>query len=390
MLPINSSVKSMRTEQRCWTNDHGWSSLAGEDFKNNAQIVFAFGSSSSFKDEVLFKKIKDDYPHSHIVGCSTAGEIYDTKVLDDSLILTAAIFDSATIKAAYSKIENQEFSHQIGAELAQSLEKENLIHVLVFSDGLNVNGSELINGLVQNLPKNIGVTGGLAGDGEQFNETLVCSNNSPEKDHITALGFYGSHLKISYGSMGGFSPFGPERLVTRAKGNVLYELDGQSAIELYKKFLGEERSRDLATNQFYFPLSYRRIDQKNGAVRTILAIDEKENSMTFAGDISEGGYARLMKSNSERIIDGAIDAANTCTEFSGFENPDLALLISCVGRKIMLNQRVEEEIESVRNAFSQDTTLMGFYSYGEIAHFTPHEPCQLHNQTMAITTFREE
>ena len=112
--------------------------------------------------------------------------------------------------------------------------------------------------------------------------------------------------------------------------------------------------------------------------------------MTFAGDISEGGYARLMKSNSERLIDGAIDAANTCSEFSGSENPDLALLISCVGRKIILNQRVEEEIESVRDTFNQDTTLMGFYSYGEIAHFTPDEPCQLHNQTMTITTFREE
>jgi hypothetical protein len=379
----------MKTEQRCWTKDHGWSSEVGEDFKNNAQIVFAFGSSSSFKNEILFKNIKDDYPHAHLVGCSTAGEIYDTRVLDDSLVLTAAIFDSTTIKAAYSEIGNPEFSHQAGTQLAQSLEKENLIHVLVFSDGLKVNGSELVNGLIQNLPKKIGVTGGLAGDGDRFKETLVCSNNSPKKDHITALGFYGSSLKVSYGSMGGFSPFGPERLVTRAKGNVLYELDGQSALDLYKKFLGEERSRDLATNQFYFPLSYRRKDQKIGVVRTILAINEKENSMTFAGDISEGGYARLMKSNSERLIDGAIDAANTCSEFSGSENPDLALLISCVGRKIILNQRVEEEIESVRDTFNQDTTLMGFYSYGEIAHFTPDEPCQLHNQTMTITTFRE-
>ena len=148
--------------------------------------------------------------------------------------------------------------------------------------------------------------------------------------------------------------------------------------------------RSLATNQFYFPLSYRKEDQKIGVVRTILAIDEQEESMTFAGDISEGGYARLMRTNTDRLIDGASNAANTCTQFKGSKRPDLALLISCVGRKIVLKQRVEEEIESVREIFDQQTILTGFYSYGEIAHFTPYEPCKLHNQTMTITTFREE
>jgi len=196
-------------------------------------------------------------------------------------------------------------------------------------------------------------------------------------------------LHVGYGSINGFTPFGPERLVTKARGNVLYELDGQSALDLYKKYLGEEKSQNLATNQFYFPLSYRKEGQKNGVVRTILSIDEENSSMTFAGDISEGGYARLMKSTSDKLIDGASSAAQICTQFKGKPSPDLALLISCVGRKIILKQRTDEEIESVRRVFGESPSLMGFYSYGEIAHFAPSEPCQLHNQTMTVTTFAE-
>ena len=71
------------------------------------------------------------------------------------------------------------------------------------------------------------------------------------------------------------------------------------------------------------------------------------------------------------------------------ENPDLALLISCVGRKLILKQRIEEEVDGVREALGATTKLTGFYSYGEISPFTPGAKCELHNQTMTITTFLE-
>lgn len=380
----------MKLEQRWWTEESSWNAVPSEKFQNQAQLVFIFGDSRILSQKWAYSEIRNTYPKAYLAGCSTAGEICDTHVQTNSLTTTAVIFDSTTIQSTHAKIESSEQSHQVGAHLAQSLEKEGLVHVLVFSDGLKVNGSELVNGLTAHLPPGIGATGGLAGDGDRFKETLVYSNGKPEPDIVTALGFYGSRLQVGFGSMDGFVPFGPERQVTRAKGNVLYELDGQSALELYKKYLGKEKVQDLATNQFHFPLSYRRKDQKNGVVRTILAINEQDESMIFAGDISEGGYARLMRSTPDRLIDGANIAATTCTQFKGSRQPDLALLISCVGRKIVLKQRVEEEIESIREIFDQKTVLTGFYSYGEIAHFTPYEPCNLHNQTMTITTFREK
>jgi hypothetical protein len=263
-----------------------------------------------------------------------------------------------------------------------------LVHVFVLSDGLRVNGSDLVRGLTQQLPKQVTVTGGLAGDGDRFQETLVFWNDAPEKDTIAAIGLYGSRLKVGYGSLGGWDPFGPERLITRSQGNVLYELDGRSALELYKQYLGEHAAGLPATG-LLFPLSLRSQEGDVGVVRTILAINEKERSMTFAGDVPEGAYARLMKANFDRLIDGAIGAAKTSYQAIGAQSPELAILISCVGRKMILKQRTEEEVEGVREVLGPNAIMTGFYSYGEISPFTPSARCELHNQTMTITTFLE-
>ena len=203
-----------------------------------------------------------------------------------------------------------------------------------------------------------------------------------------ALGLYGDRLKIGYGSQGGWDSFGPERLITRAKGNILYEFDHQSALALYKKYLGDH-ARGLPAAGLLFPLSVRTPDGTRCVVRTILGINQEDQSMTFAGDVPEGHYARLMKANFDRLIDGSSGAAKTCHDFLGPASPELAILISCVGRKMILRQRIEEEVEVVREILGPRTVLAGFYSYGEIAPPSPSARCELHNQTMTITTLSE-
>jgi len=262
-----------------------------------------------------------------------------------------------------------------------------LVHVLVLSDGLMVNGSELARGLRENLPEGVAVTGGLAGDGADFKQTLVYANQTACKGVIAAVGFYSDRLKVGYGSLGGWDTFGAERLITRSKGNVLYELDGRPALELYRKYLGEQNT-DPA-DALLFPLALRMDDEGYGLVRTVLAVNEDEQSMTFAGDMPEGVYARLMKANFDRLVVGAEGAARASDEMLGSVKPELALLISCVGRKLVLKQRIEEEVEGVQEVLGKDAVLAGFYSYGEICPHGAATKCELHNQTMTITTFSE-
>jgi len=378
----------MKIEQTIWTDKEGWYPKIPGNLVDSPQLVLVFGSSSNISNKNHLRTIKKAYPDSQILGCSTAGEIFSDKVLDDSMSITAVHFDYTDVKGSKIKINNAGESYKAGKSLSKSLNKKDLVHIFVVSEGININGSELVRGLTDSLPEHITVTGGLSGDGENFKKTCILWNNVVEENSIAAIGLYSTRLRVGYASMGGWDPFGPERLITRSDGNVLYELDGRSALQLYKKYLGEH-AKGLPATGLLFPLSVRETEDEKGVVRSILSVDETNQSMTFAGDVPEGSYARFMKANFNRLIDGASVAAKTSYEAIGSYPPDLAILISCVGRKMVLKQRTEEEVEAVREVLGNKSFLTGFYSYGEISPFIPDAKCELHNQTMTITTFSE-
>ena len=388
----------MKIAQSRWTKANGWSPDRLPHISQSPQLLLVFGATKALKEPALFDHLRTALPSAHFFGCSTAGEIQGVQVADDSVVVNAIHFEHTQVRGARVSLQETTSSFHAGEQLAKRLPPEvpsvsggavdKLAHVLVLSDGLGVNGSDLVRGLLQHLPQGVSVTGGLAGDGAHFSETLVFWNCDPTEGIIAVIGLYGSHLKVGFGSLGGWSPFGPERIITRSKGNVLYELDGQSALGLYKTYLGEHAKGLLATG-LLFPLSLRTQPGGNVLVRTILAIDEKEQSMTFAGDMPEGAYSQLMKANVDRLIDGAVAAAQKSNEAMSETPAQLAILISCVGRKLVLRQRVEEELEGVREVLGEDTLLTGFYSYGEISPFSPGGRCELHNQTMTVTTIAE-
>lgn len=376
----------MHIEQRVWSEAEGWTGVE-HAAPRPPQLVLIFGATHRLEHLSALSTLRDLYPHARLMGCSTAGEIHSTRVLDDSIVATAVAFESTKLQCEQIELADGMDSRTAGARLASALEREGLVHVFVLSDGLAVNGSDLVKGLAEGLPAGVGLTGGLSGDGARFQRTLVCLDGAPGQRRVVALGLYGARLKVGCGSLGGWDPFGPERLVTRSAGNVLHELDGQSALHLYKQYLGEHAA-GLPASGLLFPLAVR-IGEAEPVVRTILAVDEQAQTMTFAGDVPQGAHARLMRANFERLIDGASGAARASQLSLKDSNPDLAILISCVGRKLVLKQRIEEEVESVRDVLGPRTALTGFYSYGEISPFTPSARCELHNQTMTITTLTE-
>ncbi len=379
----------MKSEQITWTGStRTWDAPPPGRLAGSAQLVLLFGNRALLEQGTPLEELRRAYPHARFLGCSTAGEIRGKTVRDDTLVATAIHLEHSTVAGAAVRMRDVPDSFQAGQQLAKDLEAKDLAHVFVLSDGLAVNGSALVKGLTGALPPHVSLTGGMAGDGAAFGKTLVLWDRQMESGMIAAVGFYGNRIRIGHGSMGGWDPFGSERLITRSKGNVLYELDGKSALSLYKKYLGEYAAGLPATG-LLFPLELRSKEGKPGLTRTILAVSEEEQSMTFAGDVPEGAYARFMKANFDRLIDGAVGAAQSCRTGEGAPAPDLAVLISCIGRKMVLGQRVEEEIEGVAEALGPATLLAGFYSYGEIGPFAPTNQCELHNQTMTITTFRE-
>lgn len=376
----------MVIEQVRWTPSDGWEPHAPGRMSVAPQCVLVFGGETPLRDGAALETVRHAYPAARIFGCTTAGEIRDTRVTDETLVVTAVHFEHARVEAALVPVGDD--SREAGRRLASALPPEGLRHAFVLVDGLAVEGTAFAHGLRAGLPAQVAVTGGLAGDSHRFQRTAVVLDGETGSGTAAILGFYGERLVVGHGCMGGWGVFGPERLITRSNGRVVHEVDGQPVLALYKKYLGEHAS-GLPRTGAMFPLVLRRPDGAQGVARAVLDIDEAEQSVTFAGDMPEGAYARLMMASPERLLEGAAGAARAALEGLGAQQPDLALLVSCAGRRLVLGERVEEELEDVRETLGARPALAGFYSYGEIAPLATGAGLELQNQTLVVTTFVE-
>jgi len=367
----------------------GWSSKPFPQLDSPQTLVIAFGAPELFDNPAPLRELRDAYPTSHLVGCSSSGEIFGTEVFDGTVSVAVMKFDKGTIAHSFRQIASPEESFSVGEALARELMRDGLRGILILSDGTQVNGTDLVRGVNSVLPPEVVVTGGLAGDAARFQRTWVIRDGAPISGGISAIGFYGDSILIGHGSRGGWDIFGPQRIVTKSDGNVLFELDREPALALYKKYLGE-RASGLPATGLLFPLAvYPSEGEEKTLVRTILAVDEEKQSMTFAGDIPLGAKVQFMKANFDRLVQGASDAAKMTTQRNNATGGDtLSIAISCVGRRLVLGERTEEETEATLEILPKGTKQIGFYSYGEISPYTSGH-CDLHNQTMTLTTISE-
>ena len=353
----------------------------------SANLVLVFGSVKRFSEGKLQSFLKSRYPSAQLVGCTTSGEINSSGVLDDSIQITAIQWEKTIQRVAQTKMSGMQNSFEAAAGLAKQLKADTLRTVLVISDGLNVNGSELLKGF-QSVLGNIPIVGGLAGDGGAFVKTLQLYNDTISDNQVIAVGLYGSALITSSGALGGWKPYGPPRKVTKSEKNVVYEMDDKPALPLYRMYIGEAFSRGLPGTGLKFPLAVIEEGKRDvEKIRTLLAIDSKANSLTFAGNVEVGETVRLCQTNHDRLVEGAGNAANLVMNglsASKTNQAGLAILVSCVGRKGVMAENVSDEVKLVQQILGGQTSVTGFYSYGELAPRPNTTDSVLHNQTMTI------
>lgn len=373
----------MTSLQLRWNGQH-WDGGELAPFNHANTLVLLFGDLPRFTDAI--DALRETLPLARLVGCTTAGEISALGTSDGTLIATLIGFDSVRLHLVTAEVDDRKASYQAGQRLALALDSEGLRYIMVISEGVTVNGSELTKGLCDTHPT-IPITGGLAGDGECFKETSVLANERLASHLVVAIGFYGERLRVGYGSRGGWTPFGPVRTVTAADGNVLKELDHESALTVYRRYLGE-LGCDLPAAGLRYPLEIQEANKPTTVVRTLLAIDEHSGSITFAGDIPQGANVRMMRANAESLIEGASQAASVCQQGEASQ-PEVIILISCVGRRLLLRQLADDEIDQVVEVLGKQAQVCGYYSYGEIAPFELGNCAELHNQTMTVTALSE-
>jgi len=379
----------MHSQQITWNPQAGWTPINAE--LENVSLVFYFGTRQMLACGTRYSELCEMFPAAHILGCSTGGQINNSDISDDEIVAAAIRFDATRLRLVRQDISDAQQSRNCGETIGRALIGEDLAGIFVLSDGLNVNGSELVNGLVAAIGPSIPVTGGLAGDGADFTETLVGGDCVPRARMVVGVGFYGSAIRIGHGSAGGWDLFGPRRQVTKSTGNVLFELDGQPALDLYERYLGPEDSKGLPGSALLFPIQVHDAYHPDSAVvRTVLAVDHKARSMTFAGDVPQGWTAQLMHGNFDRLAEGAADAARQARiGLAGEGDHQFSILVSCIGRRLLMGQRTSDEAEAAGAELGADTLRLGFYSYGEISPHAKSGVCGLHNQTMTVTSFAE-
>ena len=380
----------MHSQQITWSPQTGWTPVKAQ--RENVSLVFYFGTRQMLACGARYEELREMFPAAHILGCSTGGQINNSDISDDEIVAAAISFNATRLRLVCQDISDPKQSRDCGKSIGRSLSGDDLAGIFVLSDGLNVNGSELVSGLVAAIGPDVPLTGGLAGDGADFAETLVGGDCVPRARMVVGIGFYGSAIRIGHGSAGGWDLFGPRRQVTKSIGNVLFELDGEPALDLYERYLGPEDSKGLPGSALLFPIQVHDAGRPDSAVvRTVLAVDHKARSMTFAGDVPQGWTAQLMHGNFDRLAEGAADAARQARVSLDASEGDhqFSILISCIGRRLLMGQRTSDEAEAAGVELGTNTLRLGFYSYGEISPHAESGICELHNQTMTVTSFAE-
>jgi hypothetical protein len=333
-------------------------------------LLLAFGTPDAFEQSAVHCALRGDFPDAELVGCSTAGDISSEGVTDGSVTVTAIQFRDPALAVAATTRANSRDSRAAGQRLGTQLASHHPHTIIVFGQGVAINGSALIAGIADVVGPDVAISGGLAGDAGAFRRTLVMTTGGVSDD-------------------AGWHSFGPERLVTHADGNLLHAIDGEPALDLYKRYLGDYAAR-LPSSGLLFPFALLGDEYGSvGLIRTILGVNEETRSLVMAGDIQTDARVRLMHARADQLIDGAETAAEQAFDDAPVDGDALSLMVSCVGRRLVLGERADEEIEAVSHVMGGKDAVAGFYSYGEIAPAERGNVCLLHNQTMTISRWVE-
>ena len=356
-------------------------------------LVLAFFAPDFVLLPAPLERLRVAFPRSYLLGCSTGGGFIGPSVEDHSVAVAVMRFTSTRLCMAQAHVPSgPAASREAGESLGRALAAPDLKGVFVLSDGLNMSGSELVNGFNAALPSHVKVSGAMAADGERFKNTytLVAGPGEPVRilDHqVGAVGFCGDSIRLTHGSGGGWSPFGLERCVTRSRGKIVFELDGKPALQLYKNYLGDQ-AHGLPATAMSFPLAIldKAVNKSEMLVRSVLGVNEEAQSLIFAGDIPEGSTVQLMHCHIDRLIEGAAGATDKLGKVAA--SPALTIAVSCVGRRMSMRERTEEGLEAILDALPEKTPLVGFFDYGELSPLSSGF-CQFQNQTVALTLIQE-
>lgn len=385
----------MLVETATWGPSTGWDpALPVPDGRPSMVFVFGAptrtGSDRHVDDEdfleLLYpvadplREIAHAWADHAVLGCSTPGQLLDASCPTAPVVAVVARFERTSLRPVQVDVARAGGPRAAGRAVADQLADPTLRAVFALGDAGSLHGEAFAAGFAERLP-GVPLAGGLAGELDTRVESWTLVDGERRTGWVGAVGLYGPYVELGFGSAGGWDVFGPERLVTQSYGNVLYELDGKPALPLYREYLGE-LGDELPEAAAAFPMAVRDLEDRT-VIRSVWSVNPATESLRFAADMPQGAVAQLMRASTDRLVQGAHLAARQAR----IGGEELAIAVSCVGRRRVLRDRCDEELDAALEAFEPTTRMVGFYSFGSWSPAIGGS--DLHNQSMTITTVRE-
>ncbi len=318
------------------------------------------------------------------IGCTTAGEIVDDNIFENSMSLMLLNLPENSFHAAYYATDKSDLN-EIGQQIAElAKEKFDRSSILVYIGGLGTDGESLVGGIKSKSPANIEIFGGMGADNFRMQSVEVFFKDKAHPSGIAVLILDADKVKTSGKTFSGWNELGIEHQITKSEGNNLYEIDGKPALQMFKRYfsdiLFERTSEDLFQFAGIYPL---KINNDNGThtLRSILMMNEKTQALILAGGVEEGAKFKFCPTPNLSVVDTTIDQF---AEFAKDKDPDAVILNSCAGRHLAFGPMFEEEIERIYALWQKPS--IGLMSYGEIGNSESGKECEFHNVSCAAVT----
>ncbi len=347
----------MRCFNRQYRDDDSfkeWLDECRPDASESAVLVQVFcGSSDEAFIGHLLQMIAAGLPGAVVIGSTTSGEILEGKMYEGETLISVSVFESARISSSFAVGD----SYECGRTLARALMEEDTKSVIMFADGLTQNGQVLLEGFSSAAGSDVLVSGGMAGDNQQFQKTSVFHGTEILQNGAVAVALSSPTLHVFYDYSLGWTPLGKELTITRAEGNRIIEIDHKPVLEVYAKYLGDEIVARAPDSTIEFPLIFTQ-GGVNIARSMIAALED--GSVLFAGNIDEGKKVRFGIASNTMIE----EHARSVFEDAKPRPVEGMFIYSCAARKAFLGKGLEQEFAPLSRLAPQ----AGFFTYGEFFH----------------------
>lgn len=302
----------------------------------------------------LLEEIKSLLPGSKIMGTTTAGEIIDCSVTQNKTVISFSVFQNTSLESIFLNNYNNDF--QLGVDLANSIISSNTKLILLFSDGLHTNGSEILNG-IQSINKDIPVAGGRAGDNGYMKDTIIFCNEGITNNGVIAVALNSDSLSVYTNDSLCWQPIGKLMTVTKAKKSRVYTIDNIPAKDIYRKYLGYDVTSSLPKSATEFPLI---IHRNNLQIARVAFFDFNDDSLGFIGNIEEGDKVTFAFGNIDMLVERSSHIMESISKVS----LESIFVYSCTARRVYMQEKISDELIPLRNI----ANVSGYFTYGEYFH----------------------